>query len=91
MHTRLFTRQSRQGLLAQTALRQFSKKIFPSAQAAVADIQSGDKLLVGGFGLCGIPEKLIGAMVERGTTNHTVVSNNCGVDNFGLGLMLNNK
>lgn len=92
MHSRLFARHSNQGLLAsQTALRHFSKKIFPSAQAAVADIQNGDKLLVGGFGLCGIPEKLIGAMVEKGTTDHTVVSNNCGVDGFGLGLMLNNK
>ena len=78
-------------LTTQLPLRQFSSKIFSSAQAAVADIESGDKLLVGGFGLCGIPEKLISALVERGTTNHTVVSNNCGVDGFGLGLMLNNK
>ena len=68
-----------------------SHKIFPSAEEAVKDIKSGDKLLVGGFGLCGIPEKLIAAMVAKGTSDHTVVSNNCGVDNFGLGLLLNNK
>ena len=47
--------------------RSFSKKIFPSAQEAVKDIKTGDTLLVGGFGLCGIPEKLIEAMVERNT------------------------
>lgn len=72
-----------------TSLRSFSKKIFPSAQEAVKDIQSGDTLLVGGFGLCGIPENLISAMVSKGTRDHTVISNNCGVDDFGLGLMLN--
>ena len=55
------------------------------------DISSGDTLVVGGFGLCGIPEKLIGAMVEKGTENHTIISNNCGVDDWGLGLMLNNR
>lgn len=77
----------------QTALTQrgFATKIFPSAQEAVHDIKDGDRLMVGGFGLCGIPEKLIGALVEKGTKDHTVVSNNCGVDDFGLGLMLNNK
>ena len=71
--------------------RSFGSKIFPSAQEAVHDIKDGDHLMVGGFGLCGIPEKLIGALVEKGTKDHTVVSNNCGVDDFGLGLMLNNK
>ena len=44
--------------------------------------------MVGGFGLCGIPEKLIDAVVERGTKDHTVVSNNAGVDGFGLGKLL---
>mmetsp|Transcript_45084 Transcript_45084/g.59778 ORF Transcript_45084/g.59778 Transcript_45084/m.59778 type:complete len:104 (-) Transcript_45084:1318-1629(-) len=72
-------------------MRSFSSKVFQSADEAVADIKTGDTLLVGGFGLCGIPEKLISAMVQKGTTDHTVVSNNCGVDNFGLGLMLNNR
>jgi 3-oxoacid CoA-transferase A subunit len=54
-------------------------------------VQSGDTLLVGGFGLCGIPEKLIKAMVDRGTDNHTVISNNAGIDTFGLGLMLRSR
>jgi len=72
-------------------LRNFSSKIFPSAQEALKDVQSGDTLLVGGFGLCGIPEKLINAMVDKGTVNHTVISNNAGVDTFGLGLMLRNR
>ena len=71
------------------SLRSFGQKIFPSAQEAVHDIQTGDTLLVGGFGLCGIPENLISAMVNKGTRDHTVISNNCGVDDFGLGLMLN--
>ena len=73
------------------AARPFSSKIVASAQEAVKDIKTGDTLMVGGFGLCGIPEKLIDAMVQHGTTDHTVVSNNCGVDEFGLGLMLRNK
>lgn len=72
-------------------MRGFSQKIFPSAQEAVKDIKSGDTLCVGGFGLCGIPENLIGAMVSKGTSDHTVISNNCGVDDFGLGLMLNQR
>jgi 3-oxoacid CoA-transferase A subunit len=48
-------------------------------------------LVVGGFGLCGIPENLIAAMVKHNKKDFTVVSNNCGVDDFGLGLMLRNK
>jgi len=71
--------------------RGFSSKIFPSAAEAVKDIKDGDTLLVGGFGLCGIPENLISAMVKKQTKDHVVISNNCGVDDFGLGLMLNEK
>ncbi len=63
-------------------------KVVPSADAAVADVADGATLVVGGFGLCGIPENLIGALVRRGVKNLTVVSNNCGVDDWGLGLML---
>jgi len=48
-------------------------------------------LLVGGFGLCGIPENLIDALAKQGTKDFTVVSNNCGVDDFGLGLLLRQK
>jgi 3-oxoacid CoA-transferase subunit A len=67
------------------------KKVCESFQEAVADIQDGATLMVGGFGLCGIPENLILALVEKGVKNLTVISNNCGVDEWGLGLLLNNK
>lgn len=71
--------------------RCFSSKVYPSAAAAVADIKSGSKLCVGGFGLCGIPEKLIAALKEAGPTDLTCVSNNAGVDDFGLGVLLQTK
>lgn len=66
-------------------------KVYPSAQTATADILSGSHLLVGGFGLVGIPENLIAALKESGVTNLTCISNNCGVDDFGLGLLLHNR
>jgi len=66
-------------------------KVFPSAIDAVRDIPSGATLLAGGFGLCGIPENCIRALSELGTRGLTVVSNNCGVDDFGLGILLRNK
>ncbi len=59
-----------------------------AADKAVADVADGSTLVVGGFGLCGIPENLIAALVRRGVKNLTVVSNNCGVDDWGLGLLL---
>jgi len=62
-----------------------------AADEAVADVADGATLVVGGFGLCGIPENLIAALVRRGVKNLTVVSNNCGVDDWGLGLLLRNK
>jgi acyl CoA:acetate/3-ketoacid CoA transferase alpha subunit len=71
--------------------RAFSSKIYPNAMEATKDIKSGDKLCVGGFGLCGIPSNLINALVKHNPRDLTVVSNNCGVDDWGLGLMLNNK
>ena len=59
-------------------------KLYPSAAAALADIVHDDQLLaVGGFGLCGIPEALIEALVASGTKGLTVISNNAGVDGFG--------
>ena len=64
-----------------------SNKIVDSASAAIADIPSGATITVGGFGLCGIPENLISALVERGAdevSGLTAVSNNAGVDDFGL-------
>lgn len=63
-------------------------KTVPSAAAAVADIPHGARLAVGGFGLCGIPSALIAALLVAGTTDLDVVSNNCGVDDWGLGLLL---
>ncbi|WP_375105728.1 CoA transferase subunit A [Lysinibacillus fusiformis] len=66
-------------------------KVWGSFEEAVADIKDGDMLAVGGFGLCGIPEKAIAALVQKGTKDLTVVSNNCGVDDWGLGLLLANN
>jgi 3-oxoacid CoA-transferase subunit A len=66
-------------------------KRIASADEAVADIFDGATLVVGGFGLCGIPENLIAALVRKGTRDLTVVSNNCGVDDWGLGLLLRTK
>ena len=64
-------------------------KIFPSAAAALADVvKDGQTIAVGGFGLCGIPEALIAALRDSGAKNLTCVSNNAGVDGFGLGLLL---
>ncbi len=63
-------------------------KTVSSAAVAVADIPDGARLAVGGFGLCGIPSALIAALLEAGTTDLDVVSNNCGVDDWGLGLLL---
>jgi len=64
------------------------QKVVGGADEAVADVADGATLVVGGFGLCGIPENLIAALVRRGVKNLTVVSNNCGVDDWGLGLLL---
>jgi 3-oxoacid CoA-transferase subunit A len=66
-------------------------KVMASARDACADIPSGATLLAGGFGLCGIPEMCIAALRELGTKGLTVVSNNCGIDDFGLGILLRNK
>ncbi|WP_335869807.1 CoA transferase subunit A [Bacillus sp. 2205SS5-2] len=67
------------------------KEIFTSFQDVVADIKDGSTLMVGGFGLCGIPEKAILALAESGVKNLTVISNNCGIDEWGLGLLLKNR
>ena len=62
-----------------------------NAQQACKDIPSSSTIMLGGFGLCGIPANLINALCEHRPNNLTVVSNNCGVDDWGLGLMLNNQ
>ncbi len=64
------------------------KKIYPDAASATADISDGCTLMLGGFGLCGIPENCITALVNKGVKNLTCISNNAGVDDFGIGLML---
>ncbi len=66
-------------------------KIFANAAEAIKDVKNGSTIMAGGFGLCGIPENLIGALRDAGTRNLSVISNNCGVDDWGLGLLLQNK
>src|SRR5262245_32431220 len=65
-------------------------KTFPDATAALHDLPDGAMLLAGGFGLCGNPENCIRAIREKGTRGLTIVSNNCGVDQKGLGVLLAN-
>ena len=67
------------------------KKIVKNADEAIWDIADGNTLLLGGFGLCGIPENCIAALVKKGVKNLTCISNNAGVDDFGIGLMLQNR
>jgi 3-oxoacid CoA-transferase subunit A len=66
-------------------------KVFESAEAAIHDIGDGVTLMSGGFGLCGNPENLIRALCDKGTKNLTVISNNCGTDDYGLGILLQAK
>lgn len=63
-------------------------KVYANADAALADVPSGATIMLGGFGLCGIPENAIQALVRLGVKNLTTISNNMGVDGFGMGLML---
>src|SRR3989440_6277962 len=72
-------------------LESFVNKVFPSADAAVADVLDGATIMVGGFGLCGIPENLIEAIRRKGTKDLTVISNNAGVNAFGLGRLLETR
>ena len=66
-------------------------KLVSGAKEAIADVQDNMTLMLGGFGLCGIPENCITALVELGVTGLTCISNNAGVDDFGLGLLLQKK
>ena len=66
-------------------------KVFSNAQAAVSDIEDGAVIMLGGFGLCGIPENSIEALVNKKVKNLTCISNNAGVDDFGIGLLLQQK
>lgn len=67
------------------------KTVFNSFEEAIKDIKDGSSIMVGGFGLVGIPENLIKALATSGVSDLTVISNNCGVDDWGLGLLLKNK
>jgi 3-oxoacid CoA-transferase subunit A len=66
-------------------------KVLTNADAAIADLTDGASIMVGGFGLCGIPENLIDAVQRKGTKNLTVISNNAGVNQFGLGRLLETR
>ncbi len=66
-------------------------KVVNNADEAIADIQDGATIMLGGFGLCGIPENSIAALVRKGVKNLTCISNNAGVDDFGIGLMLKTR
>lgn len=66
-------------------------KVVANADEAIADINDGKTLMLGGFGLCGIPENCIAALVKKGVKNLTCISNNAGVDDFGIGLMLKQR
>lgn len=66
-------------------------KIYNTAEEAISDIHDGATIMLGGFGLCGIPENAIAALVKSGTKNLTCISNNAGVDDFGIGLLLQTR
>tara|TARA_B100000963_G_scaffold353452_1_gene368143 strand:+ start:1001 stop:1690 length:690 start_codon:yes stop_codon:yes gene_type:complete len=66
-------------------------KLYKNANDAIFDIKDNSVIMLGGFGLCGIPENLISALVKRGIRNLTCISNNAGVDDFGIGLLLKTK
>src|SRR6186713_1205161 len=66
-------------------------KVFANAEKATFDIKDGSTVMLGGFGLCGIPENCITALVKKGIKDLTCISNNAGVDDFGIGLMLKQK
>ncbi|HZN02196.1 MAG TPA: CoA transferase subunit A [Candidatus Polarisedimenticolia bacterium] len=66
-------------------------KVVRSADEAIADLRDGASIMMGGFGVCGIPEHLIAALVRRGTRDLTVMSNNAGVSDFGIGLLLQSR
>ena len=78
-------------LLFSCQILKLMNKVVANAEEAIKDIQSGATLMLGGFGLCGIPENCIAAIVRKGINNLTCISNNAGVDDFGIGLMLQTR
>jgi hypothetical protein len=87
---RLLTSVTR-GISHNSVQKRYSSKVFDDVREAIKPVQSGNKLIVGGFGLCGTPQKLIEAIRDTGAKDLTVVSNNCGVDDWGLGVLLQTK
>ena len=84
--------RSKRNFGAESSLRfKSSNKVYRSAEEAIKDVHNGATICFGGFGLCGIPENLIEALVKHGATELTAVSNNAGVDDFGLGLLLQTR
>src|SRR4029434_8854150 len=76
----------------QSSVELHMKKVYPDAKSAVAGLLHDDiTIAAGGFGLCGIPENLIGALVDSGAKDLTIVGNNAGVDDFGMGLLLKTR
>jgi len=67
------------------------KKVYANADAAIADVPDGATIMAGGFGLCGIPENLIDALQRRGVKDLTVISNNAGISDFGMGKLLQTR
>ena len=78
----------RSTLLSRSA---FSTRIYASADEAVADMPDGSVIASGGFGLCGIPENLIAALKRKGVRDLTIMSNNVGLKDFGIGLLMHDK
>jgi acyl CoA:acetate/3-ketoacid CoA transferase alpha subunit len=69
-----------------------TSKVYSDAHSCLRDlIKDGQTIMVGGFGLCGIPENSIAALRDSGVKNLTIISNNCGVDDFGLGILLQTR
>lgn len=66
-------------------------KVYSDADKAITDIKDGSTIMLGGFGLCGIPENCVTALVKKGIKNLTCISNNAGIDDFGLGLLLKTR
>ena len=66
-------------------------KVCINAEEAIADIMNESIIMLGGFGLCGIPENCIAALIEKGVNKLTCISNNAGIDDFGIGLLLQKK
>ena len=89
LKTRAFTKLLNGRALSTSAAR-FDPKVFKTPEEAIDDVKDGSTILMGGFGVCGIPEKLICALVDKNAKDLTVVANNPGIDDWGIGLLVRN-